>query len=125
MPQDILLGALTIVPVAGGKASKIGNDVPNLPGKVVYSKDGSHVACVAGFSVLHDIGELKVAKVATGETESLADGVTYFGFSERAIASRTSAAAICSSAPWLRGRRRRWRRTSRCSSSAPPGTGCS
>jgi hypothetical protein len=82
-PQDILLGSLTLAPVSGGSSRRVGRNVPNLPGKVLYSLDGKYIACLADFSVARNMGELRVTPTAGGDVETLADNATFFSFSPK------------------------------------------
>lgn len=80
-PPDVLLGALTVVPVSGGAPRRVGGAVSNLPGSIAFSRDGQYLAFVAGYSIANANGELRLARLSGGEPEVLGTGVTFFAFS--------------------------------------------
>lgn len=78
-PQDLLLGALVAAPVTGGEARRLGGGVSNLPGHVLFSKNGLWLGFLAGYSVRKGTGELRLARKA-GEAEAIAPNVSFFTF---------------------------------------------
>jgi hypothetical protein len=80
-PQDIFLGALWLVPADESSPRRLGGEVANLPGKVLFSQDSAYIGFLASYSVRQGAGELRLARTTGGEVTSLADGVTYFAFS--------------------------------------------
>lgn len=80
-PADVYVGALTLAPAAGGAARRLGGGVTNLPGSLIYSRDGRHVAFLAGYSIARARGELRLARMDGGEPESLANAVSFYDFS--------------------------------------------
>jgi hypothetical protein len=80
-PQDIVLGSLWLVPAGTGAPRRLGGEVSNLAGSVLFSPDSAFVAFLGGYSVRHGAGELRMTRTTGGEVESLGDGVTFFAFS--------------------------------------------
>lgn len=81
-PQDIKLGSLWLSPADGGApARRLGGEVSNLTGSVLFAPDSSAIAFLAGYSVRQGAGELRFARCAGGDVETLGDGVTFYTIS--------------------------------------------
>jgi hypothetical protein len=80
-PKDIQLGSLWLIPADKSPPRRLGGEVSNLAGSVLFSADSAFIAFVGGYSVRHGAGALRLARTAGGEVEELGDGVTFFSFS--------------------------------------------
>ncbi len=80
-PAGLHLGSLTVVDVAGGTPRRLGGGVSNLPGSLLYSSDGKVLGFIAEYDVKSASGELRLVPTAGGTVQTIADGVTFFGFS--------------------------------------------
>lgn len=80
-PQDVLIGALALAKIPGGPSRRLAGGVSNLPGSLLFSTDGAWLAFLGGYSIGRANGELRLAKTAGGEAESVAGGATFFSFS--------------------------------------------
>jgi hypothetical protein len=85
-PADLVLGRLLLAGIGGGPVRALGSGVSNLPGSVLYSKDGLWIGYVADYGVKQATGELRVAKVAGSDPEVLGKGVSFFSFSPKSDA---------------------------------------
>jgi len=82
-PDDPALGrdAGAQVVDAGDQPRVLGGGVTSLPGAMQFSSTGSHLAFLSGYAFAQGVGELRLAKLSSGETETLGDGVTFYAFS--------------------------------------------
>lgn len=80
-PQDVFVGSLHLASVVEGTQRRLGGDVTNLPGALLYSQDGEWIAFLAGYSLQRAVGELRVTRTKGGSVELFADDVSFFAFS--------------------------------------------
>jgi hypothetical protein len=79
IPDDLVLGDLSIARVASAGAEKIGSAVPNLRSARAYDPTGQSLAFLARYRFRDGEGELRVAD-GPGTVRTVADGVSSFAW---------------------------------------------
>ncbi|RKH10295.1 gliding motility protein [Corallococcus praedator] len=79
IPPQMLVGALYVVPVAGGKPRALGDGVTNVPGSLLFSADSRHLLYVTGYNPASQSGELHALALtdAAAEPATLGTAVSY------------------------------------------------
>ena len=79
VPEDLLLGDLSVAKVASGDAAQVGSAVPNLRSARAYDPSGTSLAFLARYRYRDGEGELRVSD-GPGNVRTLADGVSAFAW---------------------------------------------